>query len=125
VNAGDTFHSRRPGATRPHLYVAVTDPDADGQLVLVNLTSQALLKDQSCILNVGDHPFIKHETVINYAEAVISSEEAIFAGARGGVIQHDPAPVTSDALKRIQQGALASPQIETRVKAAVVAALGM
>lgn len=93
--------------------------------MLVNLTSQALLKDQSCILNVGDHPFIKHETVINYAEAVISSEEAIFAGARGGVIQHDPAPVTSDALKRIQQGALASPQIETRVKAAVVAALGM
>jgi len=91
--------------------------------VLVNLTSQSQLRDQSCVLRVGDHPFIKHETVINYAEAVISNEQAIFAAARGGVIQYDVA-VTPEALTKIQAGALASPQIESRVKNAVKAALG-
>lgn len=123
MKAGETFHAQSPSSTRPHLYVAITDPDSEGNIVLVNLTSQSQLKDQSCILNVGDHPFIKHETVINYADAVIAKEEAILAGARGGVIQYDPIPVTQHALERIQQGALTSSQAETQIRTAVQAFL--
>ena len=123
MNAGETFHAQAPGSTRPHLYVAVTDPDPEGNFVIANITSQSESKDQSCVLDVGDHPFIRKQSVVNYAEARITNQDAVSAGARRGVIQYD-APVTPEALAKIQAGALASPQTELGVKAAVRAALG-
>jgi CTP:molybdopterin cytidylyltransferase MocA len=124
LKKGDTFHAQSPSSTKPHLYVVLTDPDTSGNVVIVNLTSQSRLKDQSCILAVGDHPFIKHETVVNYADALISNEEAILAGVRGGAVRHDPVPVSAAVLDRIQRGALDSLQTEAKVKALVRAALG-
>jgi len=91
--------------------------------VIANVTSQAQGKDQSCVLNVGDHPYIKKASVINYAEAVVANERDISKAARQRVIQPD-VPVTPQALAKIQAGALASRQIESKVKAAVKAALG-
>ena len=91
--------------------------------MIVNVTSQGQSKDQSCVLNQGDHPFITRESVINYAEAIITNENTIQNGARGGVVQLDVA-VTSKVLSKIQAGALASPQTESKVKNAVGAALG-
>ena len=123
MNAGETFHSQSPSSTRPHLYIVITDPDPIGNLVIVNVTSQGQSKDQSCVLNPGDHPFITRESVINYAEAIITNENTIQNGARGGVVQFDAA-VTPKVLSKIQAGALASPQTESKVKNVVGAALG-
>ena len=123
MKAGETFHAQSPGSTRPHLYIAITDPDPTGQIVIANVTSQLQSNDRSCVLSVGDHPFIKTESVINYAEAIITNEKAILTGARRGVIQYDVA-VTPEALTRIQAGALTSPHIESDVKNTVRVALG-
>lgn len=123
MKAGETFHARSPSSSRTHLYIAITDPDPNGQFVIANVTSQSPSKDQSCVIDVGDHPFIRQESVINYAEALITNENAVQAGARGGVLKYDAA-VTPGALAKIQAGALASPQMESRVKNAVKAALG-
>lgn len=122
MNAGETFHAASPGSWRKHLWIAVTDPDANGELVIANITSQASNKDQSCILDVGDHPFISKQSVVNYAEACITSDEDIRRAARGGAIQLD-VPVTGGALAKVQAGALTSAQIEPKVKAVVQAAL--
>jgi CMP-2-keto-3-deoxyoctulosonic acid synthetase len=123
LNAGETFHSRSPSSSRAHLYIAITDPDAAGNLVIANVTSQGQWKDQSCILNVGDHPYIKKESVINYAEAIVTSESALSKAARQRVIELD-VPVSPQVLAKIQAGALASRQTESKVKAAVQTALG-
>jgi hypothetical protein len=123
LNAGETFHAQAPGSTRPHLYVAVTSADANGDFVIANITSQAESKDQSCILHVGDHPFISKESVVNYAEARIANERAVSAAARRGVIRYDAA-ITPSALAKVQAGALASTHTELGVKAAIRAALG-
>jgi hypothetical protein len=123
LNAGETFHAQAPGSTRPHLYVAVTAANAEGNFVIANVTSQSESKDQSCIMNVGDHPFIRKESVINYAAARVTNEHAVSAAARRGIIRYD-VPVTPAALARIQTGALSSPHTELGVKAAVRAALG-
>ncbi len=55
-------------------------------------------------------------------EALVAKEENVLAGARGGVVQHD-VPISRDVLDRVQQGAIASPHTETKVKNAVKAAL--
>lgn len=122
MKAGDTFHVRSPSSTKSHLYIVVTGVDAKGNLVIANVTTQDQGKDQSCVLNVGDHPFLTRESVVNYAEALIAKEENVLSGARGGVVQHD-VPVPHDVLNRVQQGAIASPHTEIRVKNAVKAAL--
>ena len=123
MNAGDTLHIANPGSTQKHLYVALTDPDSGGRLVIANVTSQGHGKDQSCVLNVGDHPFIKRESVINYADALIPREADLREAVQTGIAQSDAA-VSPRVLAKIQAGALASPHAESDIKAAVKKALG-
>jgi len=101
----------------------LTDPNEDGKLVIANVTSQEQGKDQSCVLDPGDHPFITKESVMNYAEAVESKEAQIIEATRRRLFQSD-LPVSPEVLAKIQAGALASPQTESRVKNAVKVALG-
>ena len=124
MNAGETFHAASHSGRRKHLWVAITGTDSNGNLVIANVTSQTPIKDQSCILDIGDHPFIKKGSIVNYAEACITSAAAIRAAARGKAIEYDAA-ISAEALSRVQAGALASNQIELRVKAFVKAALGV
>lgn len=123
MKAGETFHARAPSSTKMHLYIAVTDSDADGYLVIANVTSQEQWKDQSCVLGIGDHPYIRKGSVINYAEALVANENLINEGIRKRYMQAD-VPVSPQALAKVQAGALASPHTEAKVKNAVKAALG-
>jgi CMP-2-keto-3-deoxyoctulosonic acid synthetase len=123
VNAGETFHMGHPGSTQKHLYVALTDPDSSGRLAIANVTSQGQDKDQSCVLSVGDHPFIKWESVMNYADAFMTNEALLRTALRSGLAEPDAA-VTPQVLAKIRKGAVASPHTEAGVKAAVQTALG-
>jgi CMP-2-keto-3-deoxyoctulosonic acid synthetase len=121
LKSGETFHAQAPGASKAHLYIALTDPALDGSFVIVNVTSQSQSKDQSCTINVGDHPFIRAESVINYADAIFTNEAAVSKGAKGRVVQYD-VPVKPEVLTKVRAGALASPHTETGVKNAIRAA---
>jgi hypothetical protein len=52
----------------PHLFAVMNDPCPDGQcLVLMVTTLKAgRYHDPACLLNVGDHPFIRHPSWIAY-----------------------------------------------------------
>lgn len=114
-----------PANPTRHLWVAVTDPDPQtGEVVIANITTQAPGRDQTCILNPGDHPFLKHESVMNYAEAMIPTEESVERAARGRVVQWD-VPLAPAVLSRVQLGCIASNQTEPAVKEAVKKALGI
>jgi len=51
--------------------IVITQPDADANAVCVSVTTQRSYSDVTVFLKVGDHPFIKHESVIHYADARI------------------------------------------------------
>ncbi len=56
----------REGA-QPHLWIVLTEPTGDpAQVVVVNLTTRIPTSDATVVLNVGDHKFIKRETVVYY-----------------------------------------------------------
>jgi hypothetical protein len=40
----------------------------------VNVTTWRQDKDQSCLLNPGDHPEIKHNSVVNYFDSRVHSD---------------------------------------------------
>lgn len=57
-----------------HLFIALTDPFVIGKnpqkyIFLVPIQSiTSWPYDKTCLLKVGDHPFIKHTSFINYSE---------------------------------------------------------
>lgn len=61
----------------PHLYFAITEPDDNGKVLLVNITENEEGRDQSCVLNPGEHPFIRKESVVNYREARLADTQKI------------------------------------------------
>ena len=58
---GDTF------LYNSHLCIIISDPSKNpDEIVMAWFTTWEAYKDQACILYCDDHPFVKHETCINY-----------------------------------------------------------
>jgi hypothetical protein len=49
-----------------HLWVVLSDPDSDDKVVVVPLSTRRKLSECACVLDVGDHPFLTHETDVKY-----------------------------------------------------------
>jgi hypothetical protein len=64
-------------------------------------------------LNVGEHPFLKWNSVIDYAYARITPISNLEYCLKTNTIKKD-SPVSGQLLKKIQDGALASPSIPKR-----------
>lgn len=70
-NSGNSPDDKR------HLNIILSDGDGNGNCLVVSLTTWREGKDgkpfrgqdNSCVLDVGDHPFIKHKSWIYYAMA--------------------------------------------------------
>ena len=82
----------------------------EAMYLVVNVTTWydgASDQDSSCILNRGDHPFIKHKSWVNYKNAEVLTFFEIFKKLQDGTFirKEDLRP---DVLKRVQDGAKAS-----------------
>jgi hypothetical protein len=89
----------------------LSDPTRDHFVLLVNLTSHRADKDDACILDVGDHPFIRHRSCVNYAKV------KHIAVAQLETILNMPSverrePLSIEVLQRIRDGAGKSRFIE-------------
>ena len=103
---GDTFLLANIDS---HLYIIISDPAQDrDRIVMANFTSWRADKDQSCIVEVGEHRFITRRSCVHYGEQrlikLVAYEREL---ASGRLILHDP--VSGDLLKRILDGAAMSP----------------
>jgi len=81
MECGDTFLMPAPGGiATPHLWIVVTEPDPASNLCgIVSVTTLRNSKDQTVILHVGDHPFIRHESTIFYGDAMIVDAQRLEA----------------------------------------------
>ena len=71
MQAGECFLIGGHGLT-PHLWIVLTQPSGDPARVLIaSCTSRKPWSDDTILLDRGDHPFIRHETVIAYTEVRI------------------------------------------------------
>ncbi len=119
---GDTFQ-----LAGGHLWIAITAPDGlEGHFVVVNLTTlRPPTADQTCVLHDGDHPFVHHDSVIQYSDA----REWWIEGANGYDEHLNAGNVTPNQhmsnviLRRVQDGALHSPYFAKKYLARVQACL--
>lgn len=101
MNAGDTFFFQRP--VDIHLWVIISDPNKNAdKIVAVHFSSWEDRHDQSCILDAGEHPFIKHKSVVSYDRAQVLSANAIQRMMNAGHITSH-APISVQLLKKIRE----------------------
>ena len=73
---GNTFVNNPTSTVTSHLWIVISNPfDNPEQIAIVNLTSwrdkAVQLNDTSCIVEVGDHEFVRKKSYISYRDARI------------------------------------------------------
>ena len=103
---GDTFRLADSKDAVAHLWIIITDPQKnDGDVLAVNLTTlRDHTEDESCVLDKGDHPFIRHKTAVNYGDARRWRISKINQALEEGKLLMDR-PVTPGVLRKILKGA--------------------
>jgi hypothetical protein len=102
---------------QPHLWIALTDPAGDPpQVVVVNLTSRRPNSDTTVVLQIGDHRFIKRETVVSYADARLVDSDVLetYAKTPGNRFDDD---CSEALLRQIREGLLNSRFTPRKIKA--------
>jgi hypothetical protein len=81
---------------------------------MVGVTTLRNSKDQTVILRVGDHPFIRHDSTIFYGDAMIVDVRRLEAEIAAGLalVREQCPPAT---LKFVQDGVAASPFTRPKV----------
>ena len=102
LTCGDTFYAGDTEDDEPHLIVIIT-PAEPGEVVTVPITTRRRKSEALTVLNVGDHPFIRHASVAAYAYARIRPIDDIEAAIRSGNAKQME-QVTAVLLKRIRMG---------------------
>lgn len=69
MRAGDAFFLKSVAADK-HLWVIISDPERHpDQVLFVSMTSYDVTKEDVCLIDRGEHPFVTHKTCIDYAKA--------------------------------------------------------
>ena len=98
----------------PHLWTVLTPPKA-GKVIIVNFTTKRDFSDPSTVLNVGDHPFVKHLTVIDYYKTQLVNVAPLKEGIKNGWFSEHSA-LKPEILRRVQEGLLKSPHTPKKIK---------
>ena len=109
MKCGDTLLIPAPGSgVTPHLWIICTEPTVDHLCIVVSVTTLRHNKDQTVTLYVGDHPFIRHPSIVFYADARIVDVRRLRSDLSSRLVE-DREPCSSGLLKLVQQGIMASP----------------
>ena len=109
MNAGDTFLLLDRNTGVRHLYVVLSDPEqSSDQIFIVMVSTRGDGKEECCVLHIGDHPFIKHDSVVVYrippAELVSQSQLDQWKTDGRLTQSKNHVAVTEPVLTRIRQG---------------------
>ncbi len=102
LSRGDTFYAQDSEDEEPHLQVIITSPE-EGEVITVPITTKRRHSETLVQLSVGDHPFLKWQSVISYFYARIRTVEDIEASLNCGKAKQRE-PISPELLKRIRMG---------------------
>ena len=112
VIAGYTYHLAKPGHDTAHLWIVVTDEDSTGEVAIVSLTSyrpwSTAHSNSPVLLRRGDHPAVRHDSIVFYQDIRKVPAEALEKAIEGGAGRRH-ADCSDEILERIQQGVFQSP----------------
>lgn len=98
----------------PHLWIILTDPDPNGLVAMVNITTPKEGSDRTVVLHAREHPRVSHESVIFFPDARLAPADSIRVGVEANYFELC-APVSPALLARIKNGLLESPFTPVKV----------
>ena len=105
MDAGATFLLTQ---VDKHLWIVLSDPKLDpDKVLLVSLTTASHLKESVCLLEVGDHPWIRHQTCVFYEYPKVVSLGTLHQLKDKGLLQLQD-PLAPHLLKKVREGAALS-----------------
>lgn len=117
MNVGDTFVNRDPGHPL-HLWLVCTLPDDEGRVVILNLTSFDSGTDPTCLIEGGEHPFVRHDSLIEYQRGQLVPIAWIERAFDAGLF-FSHAAASDELIAKIREGACRSDFTPGNVRAAV------
>jgi hypothetical protein len=118
MDCGDAFMIEDEEGGKEHLHVLLTKPASEGEVVTACISTRRSRSETLVCLEVGDHPFIKHPSIVAYRFAAIRRCSDIEAAIVRGDARLQPK--ASDALvKRMQDGLVDSDFTPNEVRAFV------
>jgi hypothetical protein len=115
---GETFTASPDGSDNFHLFVVVSKPDEDPQhVVVVNLTTVRGVwsDDMTCVLERGDHKFVKHKSRVAYEYAKVVTLAALSDALENRLIFRN-ADMPAAMLARITTGFGASKRVSRSLR---------
>lgn len=115
MNVGDVVRIADP-RTKAHCWVLVVETANAKQFIGVMLVSLKPHSDRTVILQVGDHPFIQHETSVDYGSAtvLVTSKLDSWVSSKRAALQQ---PMDPAVMHRIRHGVCDSTRTPNHVKA--------
>lgn len=117
LELGDCIFIESRQTLQKHLFVIITEPGGDPPTALVvNFTTHRPNFDDTTILDVGDHSFIKRKSLVNYARAAVADINKVedrLAGDRTLLHREKCSP---ELLQKIREGVLNSPHTTPRIR---------
>ena len=102
LSRGDTFLTGDGDEDNFHLWIIVTPP-SEGEVITVCVVTAIKRSERLVVLNIGDHPFIRHESVISYGYSKIRAVCDIEAAIAGRAARQREA-IAEPILRRIEAG---------------------
>jgi hypothetical protein len=112
LHPGDTFHYDG------HLWVALTKPDANGNVVCVSFTTQRPKSDTTTVCAAGEHRFIDRPTVVAYNYAMQIPTQRINRFLDGGTFSKRE-PCSPELFKKVLDGLQKSPRTPNFIRSAM------
>lgn len=107
---GNTLLICTPPNNKEHLFIIIAIEKSSQTALLVNITTPKIGYDNSCCIAFGEHPYVVHDSIINYADSRITAIANLEYCLQNGIFKKHT-PVSGQLLKKIQDGALKSPDI--------------
>jgi hypothetical protein len=123
LNSGDTFLTGDGDEDNFHLWIIVT-PVTEGEVITVCMVTAIKKSERLVVLENGDHPFIKHESVIAYRYSRIRTVEDIEELLEKKQARKKE-PTSEALLKRIQAGLMDSDLTPNGVRAYYRSVMGL
>ncbi|CAN7432153.1 hypothetical protein [Rhizobium sp. LjRoot254] len=101
---------------RRHLHVVCTDPDGDGNQLIVSITTWTNnLCDAACIIQPHEHAWLRHQSYVFYRKARIEAAATLDNGLRQGIFEQ-LADMNAQTFLRIRNGVCSSQQTPRKIK---------
>jgi hypothetical protein len=115
LSVGNTLLIPTPPNNKEHLFIIIAIEKSSNAALLVNITSPKIGCDCSCSINIGEHPFLEYNSVINYGDARVTPISNLEYSLKKSIIKKH-SPVSKELLKKIRDGALISLDIPIKYR---------